>query len=77
MKTNRIAAILLGLTLVLTGFTSCKKCLKCRYVEEGTLVPREREDCGNRDQLDKFKNDVIKEAKAFGLVEEDVRCEYQ
>jgi hypothetical protein len=46
-------------------------------VEEGTLVPREREDCGNRDQLDKFKNDVIKEAKAFGLVEEDVRCEYQ
>ncbi len=77
MNKNAFAGLVLGLTIALTGFTSCKKCLQCRYVEQGTMVPREREDCGNRDQLDKFKKDVIKEAKAFGLTDDDVKCAYK
>lgn len=74
MNKNSFAALVFGLTVVLAGFTSCRKCLRCSYVEKGTMVPREREDCGTREQLDKFKKDVIKEAKAFGLTEDDVKC---
>jgi len=77
MNKRIIIAVLLGLGLSLTGFTSCKKCMKCKYTEQGTSIPREREDCGNKDQLDLFKSDVIKEAKAFGNDEEDVKCEYK
>lgn len=77
MNKNIISAVILGLALTVTGFTSCKKCLQCKYVEENTNIPREREDCGNGDYLEKFKADVIKEAKAFGNDEEDVKCEYK
>lgn len=77
MNKNIIIAAFMGLALSLTGFTSCKKCLKCKYTEHSTNIPRERESCGNKDQLDLFKADVIKEAKAFGNAEEDVKCSYK
>jgi len=34
----------------------------------------EREDCGNKDQLELFKADVIKEADGFGVSEAKVSC---
>lgn len=77
MNKRIITAVILGLGLSLTGFTSCKKCLKCKYVESGTSIPREREGCGNRDQLDLFKKDVIKEAGFFNVPEDQVKCEYK
>lgn len=50
--------------------------MKCKYSEANTNIPREREDCGNKDEIDLFKADVIKEAKAMGNVEADVKCTY-
>lgn len=76
MNKSVIVAVLFGLGLTLTGLSSCKKCLKCKYSEAQTNIPREREECGNGDELDLFKDDVIKEAKAFGNEEEDVKCTY-
>lgn len=77
MNTKFIAAAFLGLALSVTGFSSCKKCLKCKYNETNTNIPREREECGNGDELDLFKADVIKEAQVFGVDEEDVKCTYK
>lgn len=77
MNKRIIIAVTLGLGLSLTGFTSCKKCMKCKYTEQGTGIPREREECGSKDKLELFKGDVIKEAKAFGNDEENVKCEYK
>lgn len=54
-------------------FFSCKKCLKCSYVEPSQLTT-ERESCGNKDQLELFKADVIKEAEGFGVDEGEVTC---
>ena len=78
MNKNIIPALLLGLGLALTGFTSCKKCMKCKYVEASTNIPREREQCGgNAASRDLFKDDVIKEASFFGVDEDAVTCEYK
>lgn len=76
MNKNVIVALCLGLGLSL-GFSSCKKCLKCKYVESNTQIPQEREDCGDKDRLDAFKADVIKEAGFFGVEEKNVKCEYK
>lgn len=77
---KRIAiAAFLGLTFSLTGLTSCKKCLECKFVEGNTSVPRTRNSCNEKHQsVDLFKADVIKEAKSFGIQdEEDVKCVYK
>lgn len=54
-------------------FVSCKKCMKCSYVEPSGATTV-REDCGNKDQLELFKFDVIKEADGFGVSEGKVSC---
>lgn len=78
MNKHIIPALILGLGLTLTGFTSCKKCMQCKYVESNTNIPREREQCGgNAEENDLFKADVIKEAGFFGVEEEGVTCEYK
>lgn len=78
MNKRIIPALILGLGLTLAGFTSCKKCMKCKYVETSTSIPREREQCGgNPEENDLFKDDVIKEASFFGVDEEAVKCEYK
>jgi len=53
---------------------SCKKCVECSYKDPATMVTRSREECGKRETIDHFKQDVFKEAKAFGLEEADVTC---
>lgn len=65
---------LLVALLTVPAFYSCKKCVECSYRDPATLVTRSREECGNRETIDHFKQDVVKEAKAFGLEEADVKC---
>jgi hypothetical protein len=77
MNKSIIVAVFLGLGLTLTGLSSCKKCLKCKYSEKNTNIPREREACGSQDKLDLFKADVIKEAKSFDVTEDKVACSYK
>lgn len=47
--------------------------MKCSYVEPSQLTTT-REECGNKDQLELFKFDVIKEADGFGVAEGKVSC---
>lgn len=78
MNKHIIPALVLGVGLTLAGFTSCKKCMKCEYVETNTHIPREREQCGgNAEENELFKDDVIKEAGFFGVTEEQVKCSYK
>jgi hypothetical protein len=70
---KKLYLVLLTVSSGFFGF-SCKKCLECSYRDPATLVTRSREECGNRETRDHFKQDVIKEAKAFGLEEKDVTC---
>lgn len=70
---KKVLFVFLTASSGLAGF-SCKKCVECSYRDPATLVTRSREECGNRETRDHFKQDVIKEAKAFGLDEKDVTC---
>ena len=72
MKQSRLYLFLL-LSAGSLAFFSCKKCMKCTYVEPSTMII-DREDCGNKDQLELFKADVIKEADGFGVSEAKVSC---
>lgn len=75
MNKHIIPALVLGVGLSLAGFTSCKKCMKCEYVETASHIPRQREHCGgNAAEREAFKDDVIKEAGFFGVTEEQVKC---
>ncbi|MCS6979392.1 MAG: hypothetical protein N2050_08695 [Flavobacteriales bacterium] len=65
------AVMVLGTISILP---SCKKCVECSYRDPVSLINRSREECGNRETIDHFKQDVYKEAKAFGLEEKDVTC---
>ncbi|MCG9910192.1 MAG: hypothetical protein MH137_02740 [Flavobacteriales bacterium] len=77
MNKKLLPLMVFAAVMLSAGFTSCKKCLKCNYTEKLTSIPREREFCGSREELDKFKKDVIKEAKAFGNDEDEVKCAYK
>jgi len=72
MKYTRFVLIL-ALGLGSASLFSCKKCLKCSFDEPSNLT-NVREDCGNKDYLELFKADVIKEAEGFGVEEAKVTC---
>lgn len=70
---NKITLIFTALFTVV-AFESCTRCQECSYKQTTNGITTTREQCGSDAQIDQFKADIIKEAKAFGVLEKDVLC---